>query len=172
MSYIWELLILSWLRNGFKNKTNTHRTYGCSVTHALKSTAWLFCGVLTLYHIWKSRNVHTVLLSLMHFNWPSAVVIYPQAGLLFALVGSDNHEGLFNVLFSFYIIETCLSLLHNTHTQTHISSAWIMTFSSWRSPTFQSSLEETELAASHRPSRDNAACRQAGRQEGRQALLQ
>lgn len=58
--------------------------------------------------------------------------------------------------------KTWFAVLLNTHTYTHTSPL----LESWHSasdarPHFSHPWEETELAASHRPSRDNAAGRQA-----------
>lgn len=68
---------------------------------------------------------------------PSVVTIHFNAGFMFSFVSGVNDKGLFQVSCSCTSIYNmlCCAAQH-----THISFAWIMTFSFWNSPTFQSSL--------------------------------
>lgn len=98
----------------------------------------------------------------MHLNCLSQPLVSIHSnGFMFAFVSGDNDNGLLYVPCSLiHSYKTRFPVLHNTHTS---SFAWIMTFSFWRSPTFQSS-----LGGDRAGSLTSAIQGQCGRQAGKQ----
>ena len=103
--------------------------------------------------------------------------MYSNTGFMFAFFSGHDHHGFLYVPCCLYINLKCALLcftthLHarthaRTHTRTRISFAWIMTFSFWCLPTFQSSLGG-DRAGSLTSAIQGQCGRQAGRQAGRQ----